>query len=210
MFKLIRMKKRGDKLPAEFRQEWLERNRDVRKTANQLIASVVADGKPLGDEPVYDGVAALYFPTEKEARSADDKNLGKDAISVVTEEKVLFEKTGATLKPMGQLKVILASVKKKELTAAQFKEASIKGYAKAESKALMDSGIQKIVASFAVPEQDQPDPAFDVMLELYFTSTDEIKAAFASPVIGMLRKDEETLVQIDAAEIRIVAEEHVL
>jgi len=210
MFKLIRMKKRGDKLPAEFRQEWLERNRDVRKTANQLIASVVADGKPLGDEPVYDGVAALYFPTEKEARSADDKNLGKDAISVVTEEKVLFEKTGATLKPMGQLKVILASVKKKELTAAQFKEASIKGYAKAESKALMDSGIQKIVASFAVPEKDQPDPAFDVMLELYFTSTDEIKAAFASPVIGMLRKDEETLVQIDAAEIRIVAEEHVL
>jgi hypothetical protein len=29
-------------------------------------------------------------------------------------------------------------------------------------------------------------------------------------VIGMLRKDEETLVQLDAPEIRIVAEEHVL
>jgi len=79
MFKLIRMKKRGDKLPAEFRQEWLEKNREVRKTANKLVASVVAEGKILGDEAAYDGVAALYFPTEKEARASEDKNLGKDS-----------------------------------------------------------------------------------------------------------------------------------
>lgn len=210
MFKLIRMKKRGDKMPAEFRQEWLEKNREVRKTANKVVASVVADGKPLGDEPMYDGVAALYFPTEREARAADDKNLGKEAISVVADEKVLFERTGATLKPLGQLKVILASVRKKELSPAQFKDASLKGYAKAESKALMDSGIQRIVANFSVPEKDQANPAFDVMLEIYFPGTDEVKAAFASPVIGMLRKDEETLVQLDALEIRIVAEEYVL
>ena len=210
MFKLIRMKKRGDKLPAEFRVEWLEKNREVRRTANKVVASVIADGKPLGDEPMYDGVAALYFPTEKEARNADDKNLGKEAISVVADEKVLFERTGATLKPLGQLKVILASVRKKELSAAQFKDASLKGYAKAESKALMDSGIQRIVASFTVPEKDQGDAVFDVMLEIYFSTTDELKAAFGSPVIGMLRKDEETLVQLDAPEIRIVAEEHVL
>jgi hypothetical protein len=211
MFKLIRMKKRGDKTPAEFRQEWLEKNREVRKTANKVVATVIADGKVLGDEPMYDGVAALYFNTEKEARAAEDKNLGKDAISVVADEKVLYERTGATLKPIGQLKVILASVRKKQLSPAQFKDASIKGYAKAESKALMDSGIQKIVASFTLLEKDKPEPAaFDVMLEIYFASTDEIKAAFASPVIGMLRKDEETLVQLDAPEIRIVSEEHVL
>lgn len=210
MFKLIRMKKRGDKLPAEFRQEWLERNRELRKTANRLVASVAADGKPLGDDPSYDGVAALYFPTEKEARAADEKNIGKDAISlVVGDEKALFERTGATLKPLGQLKVILASAKKKEMSAAQFKDASLKGYAKVDSKALMEAAIQKIVVSFAVPEKDKDAP-FDVMLEIYFASTDELKAAFASPVIGMLRKDEETLVQLDAPEIRIVAEEHVL
>ena len=125
------------------------------------------------------------------------------------DEKALFERTGATLKPLGQLKVILTSVRKKDLTPAQFKDASLKGYAKAESKALMESGIQKIVASFAVPEKDK-NPAFDVMLEIYFATSDELKAAFASPVIGMLRKDEETLVQLDAPEIRIVAEEHVL
>ena len=51
---------------------------------------------------------------------------------------------------------------------------------------------------------------FDGMLEIYFATSDELKAAFGSPVIGMLRKDEETLVQLDAPEIRIVAEEHVL
>ena len=66
-----------------------------------------------------------------------------------------------------------------------------------------------IVASFAVPEKDKA-AAFDVMLEIYFNSTDDVKTTFGSPVIGMLRKDEETLVQLDAPEIRIVAEEHVL
>jgi hypothetical protein len=209
MFKLIRMVKKGDKLPAEFRTEWLERNRELRKTANKLIASVVADGKVLGDDPLYDGAAALYFPAEKEARDANEKSQAKDSLSVVMDEKTLFERTGATFKSLGQLKVILASVKKKELSPAQFKDLSLKGYAKAESKALMESGIQKIVASFAVPEKDKA-AAFDVMLEIYFNSTDDVKTTFGSPVIGMLRKDEETLVQLDAPEIRIVAEEHVL
>lgn len=209
MFKLIRMVKKGDKLPAEFRVEWLERNRELRKTANKLIASVVADGKVLGDDPLYDGVAALYFPAEKDARSAQEQSKAKDSLAVVMDEKTLFERTGATFKSLGQLKVILASVKKKDLSSAQFKDLSLKGYAKAESKALMESGIQKIVASFAVSEKDKPD-AFDVMLELYFNSADELKATFGSPVVGMLRKDEETLVQLDAPEIRIVAEEHTL
>ena len=209
MFKLIRMVKKGDKLPAEFRTEWLERNRELRKTANKLSASVVADGKVLGDDPLYDGMAALYFPAEKEARDANEKSQAKDSLSVVMDEKTIFERTGATFKALGQPKVILASVRKKELSPAQFKDLSLKCYAKAESKALMESGIQKIVASFAVPEKDKP-VAFDVMLEIYFNSTDDVKATFGSPVIGMLRKDEETLVQLDAPEIRIVAEEHVL
>ena len=209
MFKLIRMVKKGDKLPAEFRQEWLERNRELRKTADKLVASVVADGKPLGDEPLFHGMAALYFRGEKEARSAQEQSQAKDSLSVVMDEKVLFERTGATLKALGQIKVILTGVRKKDLSPAQFKELSLKGYAKVESKALMESGIQKIVGSFAVPEKDRP-AAFDVMLEIYFNSTDDVKSTFGSPVIGALRKDEETLVQLDAPEIRIVAEEHVL
>src|SRR3954467_15457057 len=112
MFKLIRMVKKGDKMPAEFRVEWLERNRELRKTANKLIASVVADGKGLGADPLYDGVAALYFPAEKDARSAEEQSKAKDSLAVVMDEKTLFERTGATFKALAQPKVILASAKK--------------------------------------------------------------------------------------------------
>ena len=208
MFKVIRMVKRGDKLPAEFRQEWLERNRELRKTAGKLVAGVLADGNILPGEPLYHGVAALYYRTIAEARAAHEKDIGKDAISVITEEKVLFEKSGATFKAVAQLKVILTAVRKKELTPAQFKDAALKGYAKAESKALIEAGVQKAVASFAQPEKGVP--AFDVMLELYFDTADDIKAAFGSPVIGMLRKEEDTLADINAPEIRMVVEEFVL
>ena len=206
MFKLIRMAKRGDKLPAEFRQEWLERYRELRKTAGKVVASVAADGKPLGDDPSYQGMAALYFSTTAEALAARKDEKG--SISVIADEKVLFEKPQLQLKGSNQPKVILTSVRKKDLTGLQFKDAALKGYAKAESTALMEAGVQKIVASFATPEDKTP--AFDGMLEIYFENNDQLKAAFASPVIAMLRKDEETLVQLDAPEIRIVAEEFVL
>jgi hypothetical protein len=208
MLKVIRMVKRGDKLPAEFRQEWLERNRELRKTANNLVASVAADGDILPGEPLFHGVAALYYPAINEARAAHEKEIGKDALSVIAEEKVLYERTGATLKPMGQLKVIFTAIRKKELTPAQYKDAALKGYAKVESKMLMDSGILKIVGSFATAGEKKQ--GFDSMLELYFASADELKAAFGSPLIGALRKDEETIVDLDAPEVRLVAEEFVL
>jgi len=60
-----------------------------------------------------------------------------------------------------------------------------------------------------VPEEGKT-PDFDGMVELYFASTDDIKATFGGPIPGMLRKDEETYVQMDAPEIRIIAEEYVL
>jgi hypothetical protein len=212
MFKLIRMVKRGDKLPAEFRQEWLEHNRELRKAAAKLVASVPAEGKILGDEPPpYDGMAALYFSTAAEAAKAEDKGLAKDAISLVTEEKVLFERPEGDklLKNAGQLKVVMTAQRKKELSPAQFKDAALKAHAKVESKAIVESPIQKIVASFAVPEEGKA-PAFDSMVEIYFASAEDIKTTFESPVIGMLRKDEESFVQMDAPEIRLVSEEHVL
>jgi hypothetical protein len=208
MLKVIRMLKRGDKLPAEFRQEWLERNRDLRKAASQLVASVAAEGNILPGEPIFHGIAALYYPAIAEAHAAHEKDIGKEALSTITEEKVLYERTGATLKPMGQLKVVLTSIRKKELTPAQYKDAALKGYAKVERKMLMDSGILKIVGSFAIAGEKKQ--GFDSMLELYFASADELKAAFGSPFIGALRKDEEAIVDLDAPEIRMVAEEFVL
>lgn len=211
MFKVIRFVKRGDKLPGEFRQEWLEHHRDIRKAAaGGIRAGVVADAKPFGDErPPFDGMAVLYFSTASEAAKAEDKGLSKGALSLVAEEKVLFERPNLALKNSAQLKVVMTAIRKKELSPAQFKAEAQKAHAKIESKALADSPIQKVVASYAVPQAGEPLP-FDGMLELYFASPEDIKAAFASPVIGMLHRDEENYVQMDAPEIRLVIEEHVL
>lgn len=210
MFKVIRMVKRGDKLPGEFRQEWLEHNRELRKAAAQLKAGIAAEGKFFADEkPPFDGMASVYFSTAMEAAKAEDKSLSKGAISLVAEEKTLFERPNVTLKSVGQLKVVVTAVRLKGLSPAQFKDLALKAYGKVESKAIVESPIQKIVASFAVPQPSEI-PAFDGMMELYFASADDIRATFGSPVIGLLRKDEETYVQMDAPEIRLVIEEHSL
>lgn len=212
MFKVIRMVKRGEKSLPEFKQEWLERNRELKRAANKVVASVATEGRVLGDEaPPFDGIAAIYFSTAETARAAANKGLGVEAISVVAEEKVLFARPDADkiIKAQGQLKVVLTAQRKKDLTCAQFKDAWVKSHAKIEHKVLLESPLQKMVASFAVPEEGKT-PDFDGMVELYFASTDDIKTTFGGPIPGMLRKDEETYLQMDAAEIRIIAEEYVL
>ncbi len=210
MFKVIRLVKRGDKLPGEFRQEWLEHNRELRKAASRITAGITAEGKFFVEEkPPFDAMASVYFSTAIEAAKAEDRSLARGAISLVAEEKVLFERPNLALKTTGQLKVVVTAVRKKGLSPAQFKDFALKAQTKVESKAIVESPIQKIVGSFTVPQPSEI-PAFDAMMELYFASADDIKAAFASPIIGMLRKDEETYVQMDAPEIRLVIEEHAL
>ena len=211
MYKVIRLVKRGDKLPGEFRQEWLEHHRELRRAAaGGIRAGVISDAKVFGEErPPFDGMAVLYFSTATEAAKAEDKSLSKGAISLVADDRVLFERPNLTLKNSDQLKVVLTAVRRKGMSHGQFKDAAFKAHTKVESKMLAESPIQKVVASYAVPQPGET-PAFDGMLELYFASLDDIKATFASPVIGMLQKDEENYVQMDAPEIRLVIEEYVL
>jgi hypothetical protein len=210
MFKVIRMVRRGDKLPGEFRQDWLEHNRQLRKTAGRLVVGVIADAKVFGDEkPPFDGMASLYFSTTTEAAKAEDQSLGRGAISLIAEEKTLFERPNVALKSSNQLKVVVTALRRNGLSPAQFKDLALKAHAKVEHKAIVASPIQKIVASFAVPQPGET-PFFDGMMELYFAAADDIKRTFGSPVIGQLRRDEETYVQMDAPEIRLVIEEHVL
>jgi hypothetical protein len=211
MFKVIRMVKRGDKLPGEFRQEWLEHHREVRRAAaGGIKAGVVSDARIFGEErPPFDGMAMLYFSTASEAAKAEDKSLSKGAISLVADDRVLFERPNLALKNADQLKVVLTAVRRKGLSHAQFKDAAFKAHTKIDSKMLAESPIQKVVASYSVPQPNETPP-FDSMLELYFASAADIKTTFGSPVIGMLQKDEESYVQMDAPEIRLVIEEYVL
>ena len=210
MYKVIRMVKRGDKLPGEFRQEWLDHNRELRKTASGgLKVGVAADTQILGGEkPPFDGMASLYFSTSMEAAKAEDKSLGKGSISLVAEEIVVFDRPNLALKTHGQPKVVVTAIRKKGLSPLQFKDLALKALRKVDRKALTDSPIQKVVASFAVPQPGDV-PFFDGMIELYFPGFDAIKATFASPVIALLRRDEESYVQMDAPELRLVIEETV-
>jgi hypothetical protein len=74
---------------------------------------------------------------------------------------------------------------------------------------IRETGVQRIVATFALPEDDAR-PDFDGMAELYFNSLEDIHTMFAGPVPGMMRKDEENFVQMNAPAVRLVAEEYVI
>jgi uncharacterized protein (TIGR02118 family) len=211
-FKVIRMAKRGNLLPAEFRQEFLEKHRDLKRAAKKVVASVstgeVAAG---GNEAPFDGMAALYYSTAGEARAA----LGDDPtrIEVACEEHLMSEKLDAdkTIKANGQLKIVRSVIRRKDLTLAQFKDYWLKNHSKLEKRVILESPVVRIVASFALPpEKGGNEPHFDGMVELYFSSLDDIRGMFSGPIPAMMRKDEENFVQMDAPAIRLVAEEFVL
>ena len=69
----------------------------------------------------------------------------------------------------------------------------------------------RIVSTFALPpEAGGNEPHFDGMTELYFASLDDIGAMLSGMTPAAMRKEEETFVQMDAAAVRLVAEEFVL
>jgi len=211
-FKVVRMAKRGNLLPAEFRQEFLEKHRELKRAAKKVVASVstgeVAAG---GKEAPFDGMAAIYYGSAAEARHA----LGDDPtkIEVACTEHLMSQKGDAerVIKAQGQLKIVRTVIRRKDLTLAQFKDYWLKNHSKLEKRVIAESPVIRIVASFALPpEPGGNEPHFDGMVELYFGSVADIRTMFAGPIPAMMRKDEENFVQMDAPAIRLVAEEFVL
>jgi len=211
-FKVIRMAKRGNLLPAEFRQEFLEKHREIRRAAKKVVVSVstgeVAAG---GKEAPFDGMAAIYYSSASEARAA----LGDDPskVEVACDEHQMGQKPEADrlIKAQGQLKIVRTVIRRKDLTPAQFKDYWLKNHASLEKRVIAESPVIRIVASFALPpEAGGNEPSFDGMVELYFNTVEDIRAMFAGPIPDMMRKDEENFVQMDAPAIRLVAEEFVL
>jgi len=74
---------------------------------------------------------------------------------------------------------------------------------------IQETGVQRIVATFALPENDRR-PDFDGMAELYFNGLEDIRTMFAGPVPAVMRKDEENFVQMNAPAVRLVAEEYLI
>ena len=196
MFKVVRMSKRGALSADAFRKSLAEaQDTNPVKTVLSLATGEVALG---GATPPFDGMAALYYPTLEAARAAARR--WSDALAC--DEHLMSQKPN----PETRIKIIRTVVRQRDLKHAQFKDYWLKNHAKLEDRVIAESPVQKIVATFAVPEPGR-DPAWDGMVELYFAALADIRATFAGPIPAMMRKDEENFVQMDAPAVRLVAVE---
>jgi len=207
-FKVVRMAKRGDKLPAEFRQEWLERHREVKRAASKVSASVAHDSNK---DAEYSGMSSVYYSSAAEARAA----LGDDPakVEIACEENVVAQQGDADrlIKPTGQIKLVRAYVRRKDLTLAQFKDYWLKTHANFHKRLVSETPVLRSRANIALPPPPGGNEArFDGIVELYVSSTDDLGALLSAPAMALMRKDEENFVQLDAPTIALVAEEYVL
>jgi uncharacterized protein (TIGR02118 family) len=195
--KLLRMtKKRPGESTDAFRRRWIAQHKGQQAVVTFSTGEVALGGK----EAPFDGMSVVYFPNEKSARAAAE-GLGEDIV-LVCDEHLMSQKPKAEWK----VKIVRTVYKRKDLSHRQFKDYWLKNHAKLEDTVIVESPVQRIVATFAIPEPGK-DPAFDGMVELYFKSLADLRALFASPTPAMMRKDEENFVQMDAPAIRVICEE---
>ncbi len=233
LIKIVRMVKRRPGLtPAQFKEYWLERHaplerRAVEAGALKKIVATFATGEVAagGKEAPFDGMAALYCDSVDAARAAmaspataamreDARNFADvdhAVVSMIADEHLMSQRPDAdrSMRTEGQLKIVRTVARRRDLTHAQFKDYWLQNHSKLEEKALAMSAMQRIVATFAVPEPGR-EPDADGMVELYFDSAEDIRSMFAGPVPAMMRRDEENFVQMDAPAIRAVCEEYLI
>lgn len=233
MVKLIRMvKRRADWTLAQFKDTWLKKHatmvlRAMDSIPVQKVVATFSTGEVVlgGKESPIDAMVCLYFHTVEDARAAlagpaaaamraDEKNFvdpGATAIQLLADEYLMSQRPGpaGAMKASGQLKALRTVYRRRDLSPAQFKDYWLQNHSKLEDKVIEMSAMQRIVATFAIPEAGK-QPDIDGMAELYFPSVDDIRKMFAGPVPALMRKDEENFVQMDAPAIRLVTEEYVL
>jgi hypothetical protein len=206
-FKVVRMVKRGGKLPHEFRTEWVELNSQLKRAANRVVV-----GFPKSEAPAFDALAAIYYSNAAKAKETlADQPMRQE---VLCEEFVLGERIDAakTIKTKEQLKIVRTLIRHKDLSLAQFKDHWLKNYAKLEKRLTVETPVQRVVASFALPpDPGGNEPHFDGMEEIYLAGAADFDAMLASPIPALMRKEEEAFVQLDAPlGWRLMAEETVL
>jgi len=198
-FKVLRVaKRRAGESRDEFRKRWLAEHPG--ESVVTLATGEIALG---GAQAPFDGMSATYFATAEAARVAARRLSGD--IVLACDEHVMSQKPAPEIK----LKIVRTVYRRKDLTPRQFKDYWLENHSKLEDRVIAESPVQKIVATFALPDAGK-DPAFDGMVELYFAGASDIHTMFAGPIPAMMRKDEENFVQMDAPAIRAVCEEHVI
>ncbi|OAI52148.1 hypothetical protein AYO46_06375 [Betaproteobacteria bacterium SCGC AG-212-J23] len=201
------MAKRGDKLPLEFKQEWIELHSQLKRASNKVVV-----GMSTSEKPPFDGFAAMYYSAAAKAKETLADHAGRQ--EVLCEEFLSGEKLDAakTIKPKEQIKVVRLIIRKSGLSLAQFKDHWLKNYSKLEKRLTIETPVLRVVASFAVPpDPGANEPSFDGMEEVYLASLEDFNAMLASPIPALMRKEEENFVQLDSPHnASLIVEESVL
>ena len=193
-FKVVRMAKRGDKLPLEFKQEWVELHSQLKRASNKVVV-----GMATSEKSPFDAFAAMHF-----ANAAKAKEILADHPSrqeVVCEEVVSGEKIDAakSIKGKDQIKIVRLIIRKKDMSIADFRKHWLTNYAKLEKRLTVETPVLRVNATFALPpEPGANEPYFDGMEEVYLASLEDFNAMLASPIPALMRKEEENFVQMDA------------
>ena len=228
MFKVVRWFRRNPELSlVQFRDRCLAgagKNGSGSNTVTKLVLSFSTGEVALGGkEPPFDLMAVAYFERLDQISAVLDECLAsglgagsalfdasKAPVEIVAEETLMAEREGAEgrLAMAGQIKVVRTVFKRNDLTNAQFKDYWLQNHSRLKGNAIGSPGVKRIVATFAIP-QNRP-PEIDGMVELYFENIELVRKMFAGAVPGVMRKDEENFVQMDAPAVRVVTEEFVV
>lgn len=206
-FKVVRIAKRGDKLPLEFKQEWVELHGQLKRSSNRVVVGIAS-----GEKPPFDGMAAMYYSSAAKAKETLIDHPQRQ--EVVCEEFLAGERldVAKTIKNKDQIKIVRTIFRHKDLSLAQFKDHWLKNYVKLEKRLTVETPVQRVVATFAMPpEPGGNEPAFDGMEEIYVSSATDVEAMLASPIPALMRKEEESFIQLDSPlAVRLIVEESVL
>ena len=193
-FKVVRMAIRGDKLPLEFKQEWVELHSQLKRASNKVVV-----GMATSEKSPFDGFAALYYSNVAKAKDTLADHPGRQ--EVLCEEFISGEKPDAakTIKAKEQIKVVRLIIRKKDTSIAQFRDYWMKNYTKLEKRLSVETPVLRVVSTFALPpEPGANEPYFDGMEEVYLAKLEDFNAMLASPIPALMRKEEENFVQMDA------------
>ncbi len=109
------------------------------------------------------------------------------------------------------IKVVRFVKRRKDLTHEEFKAYWLNKHSQLEKMVMEKTPVRKIVASFAtggmIGGKESP---FDGMVELYYDSLEDMRAAFAGDIPAIMRKDEENFVDMSEEPVRVVTEEYVM
>jgi uncharacterized protein (TIGR02118 family) len=173
--KIVRLvKRRADLSLAQFKNYWLTRHAEHERQAieatplQKVVASISTGEVALGGaDPPFDGMVALYFRSLEDARATlsgpgtaamreDAKNFvdPRSSPQLFADEYLVSEKQDApgTIRRSGQLKTIRTISRRRDLTHAQFKDYWLNQHSRLEREVIETTSMQRIVASFALPE----------------------------------------------------------